>query len=93
MSIDFEDFVMNTPPSSLERQYTYCDITDDEYYRVYNNRGTFSNFGTGGSGYSNWFMYHTMDGRLVCVICGISGKWTWQHGGVPQRSRHFNYHN
>jgi len=84
---------MNTPPSTLERQYRHCDITYDEYSRVCNNKGTSTNFGTSGSGYSSWFMYHTMNDRLVCVICGISGNWTWQYGGVPENPLSVNIKN
>ena len=78
----FEEIV-NQPESSLPRQYRECYISPEEYWRVVNTKGESANFGTSGSGYANWYMYHTMDDRLVCMISGINGGWTWQYEGVP----------
>ena len=84
MSVNFEEIV-NQPGASLPRQYRECCISDDEYWRVVNTKGASSNFGTSGSGYANWYMYHTLDGRIVCVICSMNGYYSWQYDGVPPK--------
>ena len=81
MSINFEEIV-SEPPARLPRQYRECAISDYEYWRVCSNRGASSNFGTSGSGYTNWYMYHTMNNRIVCVI-NSGNYWSWQYDGVP----------
>lgn len=89
MQVNFEEIV-SQPEAFLPRQYRECAISDEAYWRVFNTRGEFANFGTSGSGYANWFMYHTMDDRIVCVICSMSGSgssWSWQSDGVPPRPR------
>ena len=85
MEVNFEDIV-NNPISSLPRQYRSYYISDDNYWMVINNKGLYYNFGTDGSGYANWYMYHTMDDRIVCIICGSNG-WSWQYEGVPLITR------
>jgi hypothetical protein len=85
MQVNFEEIV-NQPESYLPRQYRECAISSEDYWRVFNNRGESSNFGTSGSGYANWYMYHTMDDRIVCIICSME-SWSWQYDGVPPRPR------
>ena len=77
--------IVNQPGTSLSRQYIECCINPEEYWRVINTQGSYANFGTSGSGYSNWYMYHTMDDRIVCVISSMNDNWTWQYQGVPPR--------
>jgi hypothetical protein len=84
MQVDFEEIV-NHPESFLPRQYRECAINPKDYWKVINTRGAYTNFGTSGSGYSNWYMYHTMDGRIVCIISSMKGDWSWQYEGVPPR--------
>ena len=84
MQVNFEEIV-SQPEAFLPRQYRECAISNEDYWRVFNTRGEFANFGTSGSGYANWFMYHTMDDRIVCVICSMGNNWSWQYDGVPRQ--------
>lgn len=83
--VNFEEIVCKSR-SSIPRQYRNSYITNSEYFRVLSTKGASSNFGTEGGGLANWYMYHTMDDRIVCVISSLNDFWSWQYEGIPKKS-------
>jgi len=81
--IDFEKIVTSKKEATLQRQYRDAYINYDDYWRVVNNKGEYSSFATSGSGYSQWYFYHTLDDRLVCVIKSFSSL-SWQNQKPPE---------
>lgn len=51
------------------RQYTSISVDPNEYRRVLSTPGSFCVTPTSGAGISQWYFYHTLDGRLVTMIC------------------------
>ena len=85
--IDFENIVNNQPQAFLQRQYREMFVSHSDWQRVMDNRGEHCEVAVGGSGYSQWFFYHTVDDRLVFVIRSFSTNgdyWSWQMGQPPQ---------
>jgi hypothetical protein len=86
---NFEEIVNNQSPALLERQCRNMYISQEDADRVKNNKGEHCCPVITGSGYSNWYFYHTMDDRLVFVIKIWNSNqqdenWscTWQYGVV-----------
>ena len=82
----FENIILNQLPEGhnggLMRQYRARVASSSDYQRVVSVSGEFCETPTGGSGYSQWYLYHTRDGRLVTIIKNHGWNdesiWSWQ---------------